>query len=171
MSLTFSFDYIDYITASLRRVQGVILLGLLWKLRCHAEYSRAASIALRRFGLGNPHLAGVITSMTDCRMQRSSVNLLIADVSQSVLRPKQSMHLLGYMRCGVSNCLPPQLWYVPLDYCSTNSGFILMSVVLSCHSVAAWQLADLWLLRHATLPLGFPSGISRMTVGLIFIEL
>lgn len=171
MSLTFSFDYIDYITASLRHVQGITLLGLLWKLRCHAEYSRTTSIAFRRFGLGNPHLAGVITSMTDCRMQRSSVNLLIADVSQSVLCPIQSKHLLGYMRYGVGTCLPPQPWYVPLDCCSTSSGFILMSVFLSCHSVAAWQLADLWLLRHATLPLGFPSGISRMTVGLIFIEL
>lgn len=89
MSLTFSFDYIDYITASLRHVQGITLLGLLRKLRCHAEYSRTTSIAFRRFGLGNPHLAGVITSMTDCRMQRSSVNLLIADVSQSVLCPIQ----------------------------------------------------------------------------------
>lgn len=166
MSLTFSFDYIDNITASLRHVQGIILLRLLRKLRCHAEYSRATSIALRRFGLGNPHLASVITSMTDCRMQRSSVNLLIADVSQSVLCPKQPEHLLGYMRYGVSNCLPPQLWCVPLDCCSTSLGFNLMSVVLSCHSVAARQLADLWLLRHATLPIEFPLWISRMTVGL-----
>ena len=104
MSLTFSFDYIDYITASLRHVQGITLLGLLRELRCHAEYSRTTSIAFRRFGLGNPHLAGVITSMTDCRMQRSSVNLLIADVSQSVLCPIQPKHLLAYMRYRDGNC-------------------------------------------------------------------
>ena len=93
-------------TASLRHVQGVTLLGLLRKLRCHAGYSRAISIAFRHSGLGNPHLACVITSVTNSRMQRSSVNLLIADVPQLVLCPKQPKNLLGYMRYNVYICLP-----------------------------------------------------------------
>ena len=93
-------------TASLRHVQGVTLLGLLRKLRCRAGFSGAVSIAFRRSGLGNPHLAGVVTSVIDCRMQRSFVNLLIADVSQSVLCPKHSEHLLRYMRYDVNNCFP-----------------------------------------------------------------
>ena len=64
------------------------------------------------------------------------------------------------------NCLVPWPWCVPLDYCSTNTGFILVSVFMSCHSVATWQLVDLWLFQHATLPLGFPVGISWLTLGL-----
>lgn len=93
-------------TASLRHVRGFPSLGLLRKLRCHVRFSGATSIAFRRSDLGNPHLAGVITSVIDCRMQRSFVNLFITDVSLSALCPKQPAHLLGYMRYDVNNCLP-----------------------------------------------------------------
>ena len=152
MSLTFSFDYIDYITASLRHVQGITLLGLLRKLRCHAEYSRTTSIAFRRFGLGNPHLAGVITSMTDCRMQRSSVNLLIADVSQSVLCPIQPKHLLGYMRYGVGNCLPPQIVVQPVQASSSCPSFCL-AIQSQRGSWLTYGFSDM---LHS--PSGFPLG-------------
>ena len=48
------------VTASLCHVQAVNLLGLLRRLRYHADYSSPMAIALRRVGLGNPHLATVL---------------------------------------------------------------------------------------------------------------
>lgn len=39
-----------------------------------------------------------------------------------------------------------------LDYRSTSMGFILIPNFSSPHSVAAWQLADLWLYRRAIFP-------------------
>jgi len=56
------------------------------------------------------------------------------------------------------------------DYRSINPDFILVSIVSSCLSVATWQLVDLWLSRHAILPVRFPFQISRVMIGYYFKE-
>lgn len=69
------------------------------------------------------------------------------------------------LQCDVYRYLALQVRGPPLGLTFNQFGFYPYIDLSSRHSVAGWYLPDLCLLRHATLPIGFPLRISRTMTG------
>ncbi|SHH23866.1 hypothetical protein SAMN05421866_2334 [Chryseobacterium oranimense] len=155
-------------TVSLRHVQGFPLLGLLRRLRCRIGYSGAFSIATPvAFRLRQSPFRHIATIGTlDCRMRCSPFSAYCSYVVVCLCY-HYYLSLGYYHKVTLVTVFRHCLRTDRSDCRSINQDFILISNFSTRHSVATRQLVDLWLFRHATLPVGFPVRISRLLMGVI----